>query len=97
MGFSSGIRSCGQNLCCAHTSPEQEGQHGTGWSLVSTRCWPVSCGRITVLPGAASAQGVRRVLRLTAVMQLRSCLWLGSISTNTLTPLSPSQRFELIY
>lgn len=27
MGFSScGIRSCSQNLCCAHGSPEKEGQ-----------------------------------------------------------------------
>lgn len=26
MEFRSGIRSCGQNLCCAHGSPEQEGQ-----------------------------------------------------------------------
>lgn len=76
---------------------QQEGQHGTGWSLVCARCWPVSCGRIAVLPGAASAQGVRGVLKLTAVMQLRSCLWPGSVSTNTLTPLSPSQRFGLIY
>lgn len=24
---------------------------------LSAHCWPVSCGRITVLPGVASAQG----------------------------------------
>lgn len=34
MGFSSGIRSCGQNLCSVHSSPQQEGQRGTGSSLV---------------------------------------------------------------